>query len=150
MTTTIHIGDCRDVMAAMEPASIDAIVTDPPYGLEFMGKDWDKLGAVVEHPDDGEGPWGRQNRVRYGKSAKSMQSWHEAWAREAFRVLKPGGLILDPFTGSGSTGCAAVLEGFNFIGIDQDAEYAAIAERRIAYWSGVAAEPAQLRMEFGE
>jgi DNA modification methylase len=38
---TLHLGDCIEVMAAMETASIDAIVCDPPYGLEFMGKDWD-------------------------------------------------------------------------------------------------------------
>ncbi len=37
-------GDCIEVMKAMKPNSVDAIVTDPPYGLEFMGKDWDKLG----------------------------------------------------------------------------------------------------------
>jgi DNA modification methylase len=92
--TTIHVGDCREVMATLEPESIDAIVCDPPYGLEFMGKEWDKLGAVIEHPDDGEGPWGRTNRVRYGSSAKSMQSWHESWAIEAYRVLKPGGHLL--------------------------------------------------------
>ena len=36
-------GDCIKVMKAMKPNSVDAIVTDPPYGLEFMGKDWDKL-----------------------------------------------------------------------------------------------------------
>lgn len=49
-------------------------------------------------------------------------------------VTPPGGLILDPFTGSGSTGCAAVLEGFRFIGIEREAEYVAIARRRIAHW----------------
>jgi DNA modification methylase len=49
-------------------------------------------------------------------------------------VTPPGGLVLDPFAGSGSTGCACVLEGFDFIGIEADAEYAAIAERRIAFW----------------
>lgn len=37
----IRQGDCRELMAAMEPASVDAIVTDPPYGLAFMGKEWD-------------------------------------------------------------------------------------------------------------
>ena len=37
----IHHGDCLDVMAGMEPESVDAIVTDPPYGLGFMGKAWD-------------------------------------------------------------------------------------------------------------
>ena len=43
-----------------------------------------------------------------------------------------GGVVLDPFAGSGSTGCAAVLEGRDFIGIEQDAGYYEIAERRIA------------------
>ena len=47
-------------------------------------------------------------------------------------VTPPGGTILDPFTGSGSTGKAAVREGFNFIGCELDAEYVAIAEARIA------------------
>ncbi len=47
-------------------------------------------------------------------------------------VTPPGGLILDPFAGSGTTGCAAVLEGFRFVGIEQDAEYCEIAKRRIA------------------
>lgn len=48
-------------------------------------------------------------------------------------VTPPGGTILDPFCGSGSTGKAAVLEWCNFIGIDLEAEYTAIAERRIAH-----------------
>jgi site-specific DNA-methyltransferase (adenine-specific) len=39
--TTLHHGDCRQVLAEFPDSSIDAIVTDPPYGLEFMGKDWD-------------------------------------------------------------------------------------------------------------
>jgi DNA modification methylase len=49
-------------------------------------------------------------------------------------VTPPGGRILDPFTGSGSTGCAAVLEGFRFVGIEREAEYVEIAEKRIAHW----------------
>jgi len=48
-------------------------------------------------------------------------------------VTPPGGLILDPFTGSGTTGCAAVLEGFRFIGFEREAEYVEIARRRIAH-----------------
>lgn len=47
-------------------------------------------------------------------------------------VTPPGGLILDPFAGSGSTGCAAVLENFRFIGVEREAEYVAIAGKRIA------------------
>jgi site-specific DNA-methyltransferase (adenine-specific) len=46
-------------------------------------------------------------------------------------VTPPGGTVLDPFTGSGSTGCAAVRLGSNFIGIEREPEYARIAERRI-------------------
>jgi len=48
-------------------------------------------------------------------------------------VTPPGGLILDPFTGSGTTGCAAVAEGFRFHGIELSDEYAEIARRRIAH-----------------
>jgi hypothetical protein len=48
-------------------------------------------------------------------------------------VTSPGGLVLDPFMGSGSTGKGAVREGFRFLGIDQSPEYAAIAERRIGF-----------------
>jgi DNA modification methylase len=46
-------------------------------------------------------------------------------------VTPPNGTVLDPFTGSGSTGKAATLEGFNFIGIEQSAEYVEIATARI-------------------
>jgi DNA modification methylase len=56
-------------------------------------------------------------------------------------VTPPGGLILDPFNGSGSTGCAAVLEGFRYLGCELEAEYVEIARRRIAYWEGQKAEP---------
>ena len=47
-------------------------------------------------------------------------------------VTPPGGLVLDPFTGSGSTGKAAALEGFKFLGFEREAEYVAIAKSRIA------------------
>jgi len=46
-------------------------------------------------------------------------------------VTPPGGIVLDPFTGSGSTGKGAVLEGFGFIGIEREAEYVEIARARI-------------------
>lgn len=67
----VHAGDCVAVMATMEPCSVDAIVTDPPYGIGFMGREFDTLG---------DGP--------------RQQAWHERWAREALRVLKPGGHCL--------------------------------------------------------
>jgi len=52
-------------------------------------------------------------------------------------ITPPNGTILDPFMGSGSTGCAAVMEGFNFVGIDQDAQHVKVAEARIRYWGGL-------------
>jgi len=49
-------------------------------------------------------------------------------------VTPPGGIVLDPFMGSGSTGCAAVLDEFRFIGFDMTPEYIEIAKARIKYW----------------
>ena len=51
-----------------------------------------------------------------------------------------GGVVLDPFMGSGTTGCACVLEGRSFIGIEREAEYMEIARRRIAHWTPEAVE----------
>ena len=67
----ILAGDCIEQMRTLEADSVDAIVTDPPYGLEFMGKDWDGFGTPL-----------------------GFQTWTEQWAREALRVLKPGGHLL--------------------------------------------------------
>ena len=50
-------------------------------------------------------------------------------------VTPPNGVILDPFMGSGSTGKAAMLEGFRFVGIEREAEYLEIAKARIAHAS---------------
>lgn len=52
-------------------------------------------------------------------------------------VTPPGGTVLDPFMGSGSTGKAAILEGFRFIGCERDSDYLAIARARIAHAAGV-------------
>jgi site-specific DNA-methyltransferase (adenine-specific) len=48
-------------------------------------------------------------------------------------VTPPNGVVLDPFMGSGSTGKAAVLEGFNFVGVERESEYMKIADSRIRY-----------------
>ena len=57
-------GDCLNILRSLGENTVDAVVTDPPYGLGFMGKAWDAL------------PPG------------------EEWARECLRVLKPGGHLL--------------------------------------------------------
>jgi site-specific DNA-methyltransferase (adenine-specific) len=61
---TLHLGDCLEVLRTLPDCSADAVVTDPPYGLSFMGKKWDYDVPAVE-----------------------------VWA-ECLRVLKPGGHLL--------------------------------------------------------
>jgi site-specific DNA-methyltransferase (adenine-specific) len=59
-----------------------------------------------------------------------------ALMRYLVRLVTPKhGKVLDPFMGSGSTGCAAVLEGFDFVGFDITPEYVAIAQRRIDHYA---------------
>lgn len=74
-STTIH-GDCVEQMKLMDDNSVDSVVCDPPYGLSFMGKEWDSF-----------------------TDAQAMGEWSRRWAVEAFRVLKPGGHII-AFAGS--------------------------------------------------
>ena len=62
----IHNGDCAEVMASMDSNSVDAIVTDPPYGLSFMNKEWDSFGTDTRQPGDEhywvpDNPYGRAN-----------------------------------------------------------------------------------------
>jgi DNA modification methylase len=99
-TWDVITGDCLDVLPTVQA---DSVVCDPPYGLEFMGKEWDKLGGGTEEVTDTanrDGNWtskpfgGGGNRVRYGKSPKSMQSWHQQWAAAALGALRPGGYML--------------------------------------------------------
>jgi len=63
---TVLVGDCREVMQTMADNSVDAIVTDPPYELGFMGKSWDSTGVAYD-----------------------VTVW-----QECLRVLKPGGHLL--------------------------------------------------------
>jgi DNA modification methylase len=53
-------------------------------------------------------------------------------------VCPPGGTVLDPFTGSGSTGAAGVLEARRFVGIERDSRYVPVACARITHWATVA------------
>jgi site-specific DNA-methyltransferase (adenine-specific) len=48
-------------------------------------------------------------------------------------ITPPNGIVLDPFMGSGSTGMACALEGFDFVGIDMEEDYVAISEARIEW-----------------
>ena len=63
--------------------------------------------------------------------------------RSLVRIAPPGGLVVDPFAGSGTTGAACLAEGRRFIGFEIDPVYVEIARRRIAgpLFAGASAEP---------
>lgn len=56
-------------------------------------------------------------------------------------ITPPDGVVLDPFCGSGSTLCAASMEGFRFIGIEREEEYVQIAQARVNHWTPEPTEP---------
>lgn len=210
------LGDCLDVLPTLEAGSVDAVVTDPPYGLrgqvvrgagriveampawdvsdnlrwlpaivpllrsdasvlaftdsKRVGEMWNAMGEVrlkpkqiicwVKHAPppnprkcfqsvvetavwaiQGGGVWNGRgltpNAVWYEGPHKGKRS-HPAekpvalmqWLVSLF--CPEGGTVLDCFAGSGTTGVACVKQGFGFIGIEREAEYLAIAEKRIA------------------
>ena len=92
---TLYTGDCLDVMASLE--SVDAIITDPPYGLEFMGHQWDKLWAKRDKSHDLTGKKSSPflaARVDKYKAGYEAQVWHEQWAKVALQILKPSHYLL--------------------------------------------------------
>lgn len=109
----IHYGDLFDVLPTIEAESIDSCVTDPPYGLGFMGKEWDTFrpgeGEKRVKPRDPNAsdnpnlknrtrvPASSPSAVEYDRSLagqRAFQEWNERWAREVIRVLKPGAYLL--------------------------------------------------------
>jgi DNA modification methylase len=89
--------------------------------------------------DRAEGSAGLTPRAGAGRSATEVRNHHPtvkpvAVMRWLIRlVTPPGGVVLDPFLGSGTTGIAAVREGFSFIGIEREAAYLDIARARIGH-----------------
>ena len=212
MTVQLHLGDCLEVMRSMPENSFDAVITDPPYGmeldtdfskmnnpqgfkglgvgnkynyvigdeekfdptpfiingrltilfgcdyyLEHLPKDstilvWDKRGSKSADRAFGspyELIWinkkvsKRFYRIRwYGlfgtekqdikKRVHPTQKPIQIMSRLILDFTNEGDTILDPFMGSGTTGVACVQTGRNFIGIEIDPTYFAIAEKRIA------------------
>ena len=184
----IH-GDCLEVMRGMEDNSVDAVVTDPPYGLNFLGNEWDlnipdwikegrRIGENVAFTTAPTTLWDypRPDWVccwhRKHASSRAVKGGFNLWSPilyygtkkipadfyathfgtywrkhknidhpspkpvELYKwilewISEPGDTILDPFMGSGTTGVACVQTGRNFIGIEIDERYFAIAQHRI-------------------
>lgn len=200
MTVTLYCGDCLEVMKSIPDKSIDAVITDPPYGIGLDGskesiqngvqirkayefKGWDKHIPSENYFD--EIKRASRNQIVFGANYfnEYLQQGHKGWIiwdkgqrgltmsdceivyssfNKPTRIItvhraklwaekpqhptqKPltllsqiikentneGDVILDPFMGSGTTGVACVQTGRNFIGIEIDPTYFAIAEKRI-------------------
>jgi site-specific DNA-methyltransferase (adenine-specific) len=82
---TVLEGDCLDRLAELEAASVDAVVCDPPYGIDFQGERWD-------------GPAIREAAARHGHNrlapAHAYQAWCQTWADHCLRILRPGGHLV--------------------------------------------------------
>lgn len=191
---TLYRGDCREVLP--EIGTVDAVVTDPPYGVGFKYGDtysdteesfrsvvvpvvtqcigqatvtcltmsmrrlwemppakwvlcWAKPGSVRRNAVRGFSEWEPvlvYGPARFTNDFKYLPGSNHADTLTAqhpcpkpvklFRWLvdgacAPGGVVLDPFTGSGTTGVAAVESGRRFIGVELDPAYFDIACKRI-------------------
>lgn len=96
----VYVGDCLRVMSHLDRDHFHAVVTDPPYGLEFMGKEWDapwKHNGKIEVCDEGTDashPFRDGSaRIVYGRNP-SYQVWFHKRASIALNVAKPGANLL--------------------------------------------------------
>ena len=194
-TVELHLGDCLEFMRGMPDKSVDAVITDPPYGIADIWKggashgwgvaslatpkrnEWD-VKPTKEYFDEilriankviiwggnyfelpisrGWLVWSKPERNFTLSEAElawtniSMPirviDYHRSDSGREHPTQKPvgvmkfsiekaklpeGATVFDPFMGSGTTGVACVQTGRNFIGIEIDPTYFAIAERRI-------------------
>lgn len=108
---------------------------------EMTGRKEGSAGLVMKHPDGSD-----KANAYAGTTGAARQNFHPTVKPTSLMeyliklVTPPGGIVLDPFTGSGSTGKAAILQGFDFIGIELTEEYLPIIEGRLKYAEQVVAE----------
>ncbi|HET6919849.1 MAG TPA: DNA methyltransferase [Jiangellaceae bacterium] len=91
----LHHGDCLDVLRTLADGSVDSVVTDPPAGIGFMGKEWDDFRRARNLADTGrESVFGRTSATgpEYARRSRAaFVAWLTDVMAEALRVLKPGG-----------------------------------------------------------
>lgn len=140
----IHDGSEEVVELFPESKSSSALMPLPRTPGDAIGSDhgnsdheptvrgYDDNGSVARlfyttKADDDDRPHGKGKHVTTHPTVKPLDLMQYL----VRLVCVPGGMVLDPFMGSGSTGCAAVLEGMRFVGIEQSQEYADIAIGRL-------------------
>src|SRR2546428_2734280 len=109
MRNQVLLGDCREILKTLEIESISACITDPPYNYEFIGHKWDheeinrrlgrikKSSTLVKNIPYGSGLAGgvRDHRwyERVRQNILDYEEWCYSWAKEVFRVCKPGAFV---------------------------------------------------------
>lgn len=104
------LGDCLETLRTLPDCSVDSVVTDPPYGIRFMGKSWDgediearaayRASMPSHAPACGPNGGHRSVAAEAGKydltpeGMRAFQAFTLEWATECLRVLKPGGHLL--------------------------------------------------------
>lgn len=111
----------------------------------------------VKQTKGGGGTYNEEAGAKYGSIKAAGQNFHPTVKPIKLMqylvrlVTPPNGIVLDPFCGSGTTGIACKLEGFQFVGMEQDPEYAKIAEGRIKNYKEKKKEPLQeIKQEDGK
>lgn len=205
MRQRLILGDCLKVLPTIPSGSVDAVVTDPPYGINHStrsgtGGKWHRVrhaGVCIKGderpfdpahllalqvplicwganfysdklPSGGWLVWDKRHGIEgmkfnrsdselaYFSGSRTVKTFRHLWhgicrATEVGKHLHPtqkpaalmrwclellklptGATVLDPYMGSGATGLAAREMGLNFIGIEVDPTYFAIAKRRLA------------------
>lgn len=138
-------GDAAEVLEGLPEASFDALVTDPPFGIGF------RYGEKAEEHSTPEAYWEwlapiHSAALRAVKPGGFVAVWQTQlhfrhfwdWFGDDIRIycaaknfVLPGGSILDPFGGSGTTAVAALLEGRTATLVEKKPEYADLAEERL-------------------
>lgn len=155
----LHEGDNRAPLRAMPENSIDAVVTDPPYSLTSITKRFGKPGAAPARTDKSDGSFARFFNSFPADDFPWPMAFYHSKAGKADRradlvdrdagekphptvkpigllrhlvrhICPPGGTVLDPFGGTGTTAEAARLEGCNAVLMEAEPEYIAFLRRR--------------------
>jgi DNA modification methylase len=84
-TWRVSQGDCFSALSKLDADSVDAVITDPPYGIGVNGMEWDRPGKL-----DPNRPAGKR-RAPHTNPIDSFQDFSREWATQCIRVLKPGG-----------------------------------------------------------
>ena len=109
----LHLGDSmeriEEPVRALQP---DRVICDPPYGLSFMGRSWDRI--------DGSALQDSPMLFPSGREASGMEMWHIQWLRACYEALPPGGEVW-AFSGTRtmhSLAAAFEMAGFEVSGLE--------------------------------